>query len=383
LLVDTFKASLDPSLFKLYRKYLYSRHKAAGGLSQAEVIHEVAKERLAKMADKFHKNAPYFDPGEQLHVKIAGHALKSPVGMAAGFDKDCEMLAPTSYVFGYLNPGSVLKNPRAGNPQKRLAVDDGRQALINAQGYPHKGLDHTVKNLRKFSQGPRGHAKILLNFSGITDTYTEDAVLDACADIIHKTGPYVDFGFEDNRASPNTDFNRVLQSPEFTKKMVDLMNSHVPGGLLKASKVAPYGSLPPKEDERQARMKSIKVFYENGGQAVVIGNTRPVDTGTSPLTKGFARPVAGESGRPLFPYMLKMVQDVHRAFPGLAIIASGGIWNGEDAWQAYQKGATLVQLYTALTFQGFGIVREIHETLKKRLAGQSLQGFIDSRDALV
>ena len=383
MLVDTFKASLDPSLFKLYRKYLYSRYKAAGGLSQAEVIHEVAKERLAKMAGKFRKNAPYFDPGEQLHVKIARHVLKSPVGMAAGFDKDCEMLAPTSYVFGYLNPGSVLKNPRAGNPQKRLAVDDGRQALINAQGYPHKGLDHTVENLRKFSQGPRGHARILLNFSGITDTYTEDAVLDACADIIYKTGPYVDFGFEDNRASPNTDFNRVLQSPEFTKKMVDLMNSHVPGGLLKASKVAPYGSLPPKDDERQARMKSIKVFYENGGQAVVIGNTRPVDTGTSPLTKGFARPVAGESGRPLFPYMLKMVQDVHRAFPGLAIIASGGIWNGEDAWQAYQKGATLVQLYTALTFQGFGVVREIHETLKKRLAGQSLQGFIDSRDALV
>jgi dihydroorotate dehydrogenase len=79
--------------------------------------------------------------------------------------------------------------------------------------------------------------------------------------------------------------------------------------------------------------------------------------------------------------MLKMVEDVHRAFPGLAIIASGGIWNGEDAWQAYQKGATLVQLYTALTFQGFGVVREIHETLKEHLAGQSLQSFIDSRDA--
>lgn len=383
MLVDTFKASLDPSLFKLYRKYLYSRYKATADLSQAEVIHEVAKERLAKMADRFRKNAPYFDPGEQLQVKIAGLLLKSPVGMAAGFDKDCEMLVPTSYVFGYLNPGSVLKDSRAGNPQKRVAVDDERHALINAQGYPHKGLDYTVKNLRKFSKGPKGHAKILLNFSGITDMYTEDAVLDACADIIGKTAPYVDFGFEENRASPNTDFNKVLQSPEFTKKMVDLMNSHVSGSLLKASKVAPYGSLPPKDDERDARMKSIKVFYENGGQAVVIGNTRRVETGTNPLTRGFARPIAGESGRPLFPYMLKMVEDVHKAFPGLAIIASGGVWNGEDAWKAYQKGATLVQLYTALTFQGFGLVREIHETLKKRLAGQSLRGFMESRDALL
>lgn len=379
MLVDTFKASLDPSLFKLYRKYLYSRHKATKDLSQAEVIHEVAKGRLAKMADKFRKSESFFDPGLQLEVKVAGHVLKSPVGMAAGFDKDCEMLAPTSYVFGYLNPGSVLLNPRAGNPQRRLAVDDGREALINAQGYPHKGLEYAVKNLRNFAECPKGRAKILLNFSGITDTYTEDAVLDACREIIKQTAPYVDFGFEDNRASPNTDFNKKLQTPEFTKKMIDLMNSHVPKGLVKASKMVPYASLPPTDDERRDRLKSIKVFYENGGQAVVLGNTRPIDTSRNKLTRDFARPVAGESGRPLLPYMLRMVEDVHKEFPDLAIIACGGIWNGEDAWQAVQKGATLVQLYTALTFKGFGVVREIHDTLEHKLAGKTLQSLFEER----
>ena len=383
MLPDTFKASLDPSLFKLYRKYLYSRYRATEELSQAEVIHEVAKERLSKMADRFCKNAQYFDPGDQLRVTVAGHELKGPVGMAAGFDKDCDMLAATSYVFGYLNPGSVLRDPRKGNPQQRIAVDDRREALINAQGYPQKGLDYTVKNMVKFVQGGRGNARVLLNFSGITDTYTEDAVLDACGEIIDRTAPYVDFGFEDNRASPNTDFNKTLQTPEFTKKMIDLMNSRVPKKLVKASKVAPYGSLSPKEDEREARIKSIKVFYENGGQAVVIGNTRPVKTGSNALTRKFVRPVAGESGRPLLPYMLKMVEDVHAAFPDLAIIACGGIWNGEDAWQAYQKGATLVQLYTALTFRGFGVVREIHETLKKKLAGDTLQAFMEKRDSRI
>lgn len=380
MLIDTFKASLDPSLFKLYRRYLYSRYKATKELSQAEVIHEVAKERLTKMTAKFQKNASYFDPGDQLKITIAGHDLKSPVGMAAGFDKDCDMLAPTSYVFGFLNPGSVLLNPRKGNPQQRIAVDDGREALINAQGYPQKGLAHTVKNLDKFVKNERGHAKVLLNFSGITDVYTEDAVLDACKEIINRTAPYVDFGFEDNRASPNTDFNRVLQTPEFTKKMIDLMNSHVPSRLAKASKVAPYGSLPPKEEEREARIKSIKVFYENGGQVLVVGNTRPIDTKSNPLTRSFARPLAGESGRPLLPYMLKMVQDVHRAFPDLAIVACGGIWNGEDAWSAYQKGATAVQLYTALTFRGFGVVKEIHEAIRGKLGGDTLQGFLDRRD---
>ncbi len=384
--VDTFKASLDPSLYRLYRKYLYSRYKATEELSQGEVVHEEAKKRLLKMADKFRQNASYFDPGEQLAIRVNGTELKSPVGVAAGFDKNCDLLEPMSYVFGYLNPGSVLLAPRNGNPQKprqgtvRLAIDEEREAIINAQGYPQKGLDYSVNNLKKFASGQKGSAKVLLNFSGITDVYSEDAVLDACKEIIVQTSPYVDLGFEENRTSPNTDFNKILQTPEFTKKIIDLMNTHIPGKL-KASKIAPYGSLPPSEDERQARMELVRAFYENGGQAVVVGNTRPIDTKGNPLTRNFSRPVAGESGRPLFPYMLKMVEDIHKAFPDLTIVACGGISSGQDAWQAYEKGATLVQLYTALTFHGFGLVREIQDTLKEKLGNETLEGYIDRRDS--
>ncbi|MGI0025363.1 MAG: hypothetical protein ACREA4_09495, partial [Nitrososphaera sp.] len=153
-LVDTFKASLDPSVFRLYRKYLYSRYKATDELAQPEVVHEKAKERMLKMAGKFRQGARYFDPGPQLHVEINGHRLSGPVGVAAGFDKNCDVLWPLSYVFGFLNPGSVLRYARAGNPQSprgkgivRIAVDDEREAIVNAQGYPHRGLDHVVSNL--------------------------------------------------------------------------------------------------------------------------------------------------------------------------------------------------------------------------------------------
>jgi dihydroorotate dehydrogenase len=66
--------------------------------------------------------------------------------------------------------------------------------------------------------------------------------------------------------------------------------------------------------------------------------------------------------------------------PDLAIIACGGIFSGEDAWKAYEKGATLVSLYTALTFYGFGVVREIHGVLKKKLGSLTLQDFLDKRD---
>jgi len=298
------------------------------------------------------------------------------------------VLEPLSYVFGFLNPGSVLRYPRPGNPQSpkskgivRVAVDDDREAIINAQGYPHKGLNHVVSNLRKFKAEPRGNAKVLLNFSGITDVYTEDAVLDSCREIITRTSPYVDFGFEDSRTSPNTDFNRALQTPEFTKKMIDLMNAHVSSGMIKASKISAYSKLPPSSEEVRAMLKSIKVFYENGGDMVVLGNARPVDTKSMSIGKRFSRDVAGESGKPLLPYMLRLVEDVHNAFPDLAIIACGGIFSGEDTWKAYEKGATLVSLYTALTFHGFGVVRDIHEVMKKKLGDRSLQEFIEKRDA--
>jgi dihydroorotate dehydrogenase len=69
-------------------------------------VHEKAKERLLKMTDKFRQNMTYFDPGEQLAVEIEDHRLKSPVGIAAGFDKNCDVLSPTSYVFGFLNPAA-------------------------------------------------------------------------------------------------------------------------------------------------------------------------------------------------------------------------------------------------------------------------------------
>jgi dihydroorotate dehydrogenase len=385
-LVDTFKASLEPYLFSLYRRYLYSRYKATDELAQAEVVHEKAKEVLLKMTDKFRQNMSYFDPGDQLAVEIENHKLKSPVGIGAGFDKNCEVLTPTSYVFGFLNPGSVLKNPSTGNPQRpksngtvRIVVDDERKAIINAQGYPHKGLDYSISNLRKFAEGSRGDAKVLLNFSGITDIHTEDAVLDSCKEILVRSAPHVDFGFEENRTSPNTDFNKVLQTPEFTKKIIDLMNAHVPGKV-KASKISPYNKIPPSDEERKSKLESIKVFYENGGHMVTLGNTRSVDTRSNELCRNFARGIAGESGKPLFPYMLKLVEDVHRAFPDMKIIACGGIFSGEDAWKAYEKGATLLSLYTALTFYGFGVVRDIHDVLKRKLGSQTLQDFIEKRD---
>lgn len=380
LSTNPFEAFLNTEAFTYLRKYLYWRYKATKELSQGEVVHQKAKELMVKHTDSFRKHSDYFDPGEQLTVRIGNHAIRSPITTAAGFDKDCEVLIPLSYGFRLLTPGSVVRHSRFGNEQPRLAVDNEREAIINAQGYPHKGLEYTVENLKKFHQSEHGNTKILLNFSGITDVYTEDAVLESCKEIIVGTLPYIDFGLEESRSSPNTDFNKKIQTPEFTKQVMDVLNTHAPGKI-KSSKIAPYNNLEPTEEDRSDKLKLIKAFYENGGDIVVLNNTRPIDTKSNPLTKNFKRPVAGESGRPLFRYMLKLVEDVHRELPDLNIIACGGIFDGYDAWQAYQKGATLLGLYTALTFYGFGVVRKIQDSLKKKLGEETLQSYIERRDA--
>jgi hypothetical protein len=97
--LDTFRASLNPHLFRLYRRYLYSRYKATDDLAQPEVVHEKAKEILLEMTDEFRQNMSYFDPGDQLTVQVENYKLKNPVGIAAGFDKNCDVLTPTSYVW--------------------------------------------------------------------------------------------------------------------------------------------------------------------------------------------------------------------------------------------------------------------------------------------
>lgn len=375
---DEFKASLDPNKFRIYRNYLYWKTHATEELSQPEVVHEEAKRRMQKLEEKFRKNSYLFDPGKQLTVKIENHEIRNPIVLAAGFDKNCEVLGPTSHLFGILTPGSVRLDAYGGNEQTRMIVDNKRERIINAQGYPHYGLDFTTRQLQEFHNSPKGNAKILLNFTGITTNYTEDAVLDACKEIIVKTN--TSFGYEESRSSPNTDFNKQIQTPEFTKKVMDVLNTHV-SGKLKSSKIGPYSQLPPSEAEIENKMKMIKTFYENGGELIALNNTRPIDTKQDKLTKDFARPVAGESGRPLLPYTLRLVEDVHQRFPELKIIAGGGVFDGRDVIELYRRGATFVSAFSVFTFYGFGKIIEFHKSLKQFLGEETLASYIEKRDA--
>ena len=80
---------------------------------------------------------------------------------------------------------------------------------------------------------------------------------------------------------------------------------------------------------------------------------------------------------------MKLVKDIHEKIPPLTIIGCGGIFSGRDAWELIQNGASLIELYTGLTFKGFSLVREINNTIKIHLKNDSLQNYLDKRDSII
>jgi len=381
------KASFNPLLFKIYRKYLYLRFRDTEFFSQGEIIHEHSKKHLLFLANSFKKHSYYFNPGKQVHLKINNHKFFSPVGLASGFDKNCELLMPASYIFGLVTVGTILKNKNNGNFQdpkkgiKRLIVDHNNHSIINSQGYPSLGLDYCILKLKQFQNRNKGNARIILSFSGISSNNNEDNFLESCNEIIKTTHSYVD-GFEDSRSSPNTEFNQKIQTRDFTKHIMNMLNSHAPSKI-KISKISPYSIIPTNNNEFKNKIDLAKTFYDNGGDAIVVNNTQIRNTSNHKIIENFHRNKAGISGKPLFPYTLKLVKDIHEKIPPLTIIGCGGIFSGRDAWELIQNGASLIELYTGLTFKGFSLVREINNTIKIHLKNDSLQNYLDKRDSII
>lgn len=380
-------ASFNPLLFKIYRKYLYLRFHDTDLLSQGEVIHEHSKKHLMFLANSIETHSNYFNPGEQLQLKLNNYKFSSPVGLASGFDKNCELLTPTSFIFGLVTIGTILKNKNEGNFQNpregvtRLIVDHVNNSIINSQGYPSLGLDFCISKLKEFKKRNQGNARIILSFSGINDNNNEDTFLESCNEIIKTTHSYVD-GFEDSRSSPNTEFNKKIQTADFTKHIMNMLNSHAPTKI-KISKISPYSAIPINNHESDNKIDLVKAFYDNGGTAIVINNTQIRSASHYKIIENFHRNEAGISGKPLFPYTLKLVQNIHGNFPHLPIIGCGGIFSGRDAWELIQNGASMIELYTGLTFKGLSLVREIHNTIKTNLKNDSLQNYLEKRDSII
>lgn len=289
----------------------------------------------------------------RLEVDLCGMRLRNPVGLAAGYDKNCEFLPSMAALgFGYVTGGTVTESPRPGNPRPRVLRHVKEQSLINALGFPSRGLEFAARRLEK-TRDSLGAARLIVSVSG--------TAADEIARCHRRLEPLAD-AIEVNISSPNTAGLRVFQEPAALAELL---------GRLNDSRNKPlFIKLPPYPEEGEARdrvMALVKVCVERGVDALTVANTRPTKDPRLAVGAG------GLSGKPIFADMLRMVADV-RAEAGkrLAINACGGVFSGGDAWKAFEAGATTVQLLTGLIYRGPGIVKQINEELLRIMDRQGV-----------
>jgi dihydroorotate dehydrogenase len=287
----------------------------------------------------------------RLEVNVGGIWLDNPIGLAAGYDKNCEVLPSLSALgFGYVTGGTVTESPRLGNPSPRIVRYTRNESLVNSMGFPGKGLDFAANQLER-ARNAGGLAPVVVSVSGVT--------VDEIAHCHRRLEPLAD-AIEVNISSPNTAGLRVFQEPDSLANLLDTINEVRMKPLF--VKLPPYLSpelTPSAGSEGQERVMGLaRVCVEKGVSALTVANTWPVQDSRLAVGSG------GLSGRVVFPDMLNMVREIRSEVGrGTAINACGGISSGQDAWDAIRAGATTVQLYTALVYQGPGIVKRINNEL--------------------
>jgi dihydroorotate dehydrogenase len=290
-----------------------------------------------------------------LATHVWGLPFPNPIGLAAGFDKDAEVLdAMLALGFGFVEAGTVTPQSQPGNPKPRLFRLDEDEAVINRFGFNSKGLDCFAEKLRVRSRKGIVGANVGKN---------RDAT-DAAADYVQgaeRVCAHADY-LVCNVSSPNTPGLRNLQARAEIEALINRV-------LEARAKAAPDAAHPPPllakvgPDLDEQQISDIaEVALATKIDGLIVGNT----TVTRPagLRSVHAKETGGLSGPPLMSLATKCLSDMYRLTDGkIPIIGCGGVASGADAYAKIRAGASLVQLYSALVFHGPELVGRIKTEL--------------------
>lgn len=269
----------------------------------------------------------------ELATKVAGVQLPSPIGLAAGFDKDCLVLEPMGNIgFGFVCGGTVTLAARDGNPKPRLIRKPAQSALVNAFGFPSDGLGIVTKRIGRLREIRN---RTFISISG----NIEDEILEC----YRRLSPVV-AGIELNISSPNSAGLRGFQEPARLRGLLELIRNSNPTRTPLLVKLPPWAQ---DSDDRKRFLSLVETAVSAGADGLVIANTKPVDE--VQLAKGFG----GLSGQPLKDDTERMTAEV-AALVGknTNVVSCGGIGSPQDVWRMLAAGASAVQLYTAMIYEG-------------------------------
>ena len=307
-----------------------------------------------------------------LHLRLWGRDFPNPLGLAAGFDKDACVMGPVLALgFGFVEVGTVTPRPQAGNPRPRVFRLAPDEAVINRIGFAGDGMAAVAARLAAWREAGGG-GLVGINLGKNRDS--DDAAVDY-ATAAGALAPYADY-LAINVSSPNTPGLRALQDRQALERIVE----RVAGAVAKAlSRRGPPLLVKIAPDLSEADRADIAAVARSGAvQGLIVGNTtvaRP-----DGLTGRHKTETGGLSGRPLFSLSTDVLADIYRLTEGrVPLIGVGGIASGADAYAKVRAGASLLQLYTALIYQGPALIPAIKNDLASYLRRD---GYIHLADAV-
>jgi dihydroorotate dehydrogenase len=301
-----------------------------------------------------------------LSVTAWGLTFPNPLGMAAGFDKDARV--PDRLLamgFGHVEIGTVTPLAQAGNPRPRLFRLVRDRALINRLGFNNAGHAAALARLR---------ARRATGVVGVNIGANRDAV-DRVEDYVTGVRAFCDVAgyFTINISSPNTPGLRDLQAPaaldDLLARILDAREALTASGRPRRPVVVKLAPDIAQEDLEPI----VGVLTHRGVDGIAVSNTTLARDGLA--DRALAKEAGGLSGRPLFQRSTAMLARVYLLTEGrIPLIGIGGVDSGAAAIAKIEAGATLLQLYTALVFEGPGLVHRIKEGLVDYVQRENLAG---------
>lgn len=298
-----------------------------------------------------------YQPKAAAPVEAFGLHFPNRVGLAAGYDKDAEAISGLAALgFGHIEVGTITPLPQPGNPKPRVFRLPQDLAVINRMGFPGKGAAYALKRVSKHKPG---NPILGVNIGKNKDTPLLEAAQDYTT-LVRLFVPYADY-LTINISSPNTVGLRELQHSRYLQDLLQAICETRTEAAQAIGRSVPLLVKLSPDMEAADLDQSLSVILDTPIDGIIATNT----TITRPkLTSPHAAETGGLSGKPLTELSTKVIAHIHKQTGGkIPIIGVGGIHSPQDAQAKLDAGASLVQLYTGLVYQGPGLVKQIIEQL--------------------
>ncbi|MGY6275913.1 quinone-dependent dihydroorotate dehydrogenase [Methylomonas sp. MgM2] len=321
-----------------------------------ETAHQVTL-KLLKLADQTGLSVLSRARSVDKPVRVMGLDFKNPVGLAAGMDKNGDYIdALAALGFGFIEIGTVTPRPQPGNPKPRLFRLPEHQAIINRMGFNNLGIDHLIRQVER----SRYRGVLGINIGKNADTPLENAIDDY---LIGLRKSYLPAGYVTiNISSPNTKNLRQLQQGDEIKHLLDALKQEQLKLQTEHGKYTPIAVKIAPDLTSEQISHIARLLLEFDMDAVVATNT----TIARDKVQGhkFGDETGGLSGAPVKGSSTAVVKGLAAELNGkLPIIGVGGILSADDANEKLEAGASLVQIYSGLIYQGPQLLEEILRSL--------------------